>query len=69
MATERSFHVCGSYADDFQNFAKDLDLFRSIPWFREGVTASGIFNDQIHTWLQQTVTTAVQRKKTRTRRN
>ena len=32
-----------------QKLAEDLELFRSVPWFREGVTASGVFNNQIHT--------------------
>ena len=34
------------HEDDRQILAEDthLDLFRSIPWFREGVTLSGVFN-------------------------
>ena len=36
---------------DCQKLAEDLDLelFRSVPWFRKGVTTSGVFNNQIHT--------------------
>ena len=34
---------------DRQKLAEDLELFRSVPWFREGVTASGVFNNRIHT--------------------
>ena len=39
-----------------------LDLFRSVSWFREGVTASGVFDNRIHAQLQRTVNTAIQRK-------
>ena len=33
---------------DRQKLTEDLELFRSVLWFRGGVTASGVFNNRIH---------------------
>ena len=57
---DRNFYIRANVCDPTKKIVKhllqtDLDLFRSVPWFREGVAASGFFDNQIHTQLQQTV--------------
>ena len=53
---DEAHHLVGSYCQwltitstDHQTLAVDLDLFRSVPWFHEEVTASGVFDNRIHT--------------------
>ena len=42
-------YVILPYKDDRQTLVTDLDLFRSVQWNREGVTASGVFDNRINT--------------------
>ena len=51
MADRRPYilvNVSDPTLPDRQKLAEDLKLFRSVQWFREGITASGVFNNRIH---------------------